>query len=78
MEPTTEIGIFVGYIDTSHNYLVYFSNNIMTVVIQDVKFDEEKDMRLSLERELDLHVEEELLVSKNEPEDVEKPHVKDH
>ena len=33
---------------------------------------------MSLERELDLHVEEELLVPKDEPQDVEKPHVEDH
>ena len=31
-----------------------------------------------LERELDLHAEEELLVPKNEPQDVEQPHVEDH
>ena len=35
-------------------------------------------MRLSLERDLDLHVEEELLVPKNEPQDVEQPHEEDH
>ena len=33
---------------------------------------------MSLERELDLHADEELLVPKNEPKDVEKPHAKDH
>ena len=31
----------------------------------------EKAMRFSLERELDLHADEELLVPKNEPQDVE-------
>ena len=35
-------------------------------------------MRLSLERELDLHVEEELLVPKDEPQDVDQPHAEDH
>ena len=35
-------------------------------------------MQLSLERELALHADEELLVRKNEPQDVEKPHVEDH
>ena len=35
-------------------------------------------MRLSLERELDFHAEEELLVPKDEPQDVEQPHVEDH
>ena len=33
---------------------------------------------MSLERELDFHVEEELLVPKDEPQDVEQPHVEDH
>ena len=45
----------------------------MTVVRQDVKYDEEKAMRLSLERELDLHEDDELLVPKDEPWDVEQP-----
>ena len=35
-------------------------------------------MWLSLERELDLHVEEELLVPKDEPQDVDQPHAEDH
>ena len=35
-------------------------------------------MRFSVERELDLHVDEELLVSKNEPQDVEQPHEEDY
>ena len=33
---------------------------------------------MSLERDLDLHEDEELLVPKDEPKDVEKPHAKDH
>ena len=33
---------------------------------------------MSSEREIDLHVEEELLVPKNEPQDVEQPHAEDH
>eukprot|EP00253_Pinus_taeda_P020075 PITA_20075 len=48
LEPTIELGIFVGYIDTPHNYLVYFSTNRMTVVRRDVRFDEEKAMRVPL------------------------------
>ena len=44
LEPTTKIGIFVGYIDTPHNYWVYFPNNKMTVVRRDIKFDEHKSM----------------------------------
>ena len=78
LEPMTEIGIFLGYNETPHNYWVCFSNNIMTVVRRDIKFDEEKDMQLSLERELELHAEEELLVPKDEPQDVEQPHAEDH
>ena len=35
-------------------------------------------MWFSLEREMDLHVEEELLVPKDEPQDVDQPHVEDH
>ena len=38
----------------------------------------EKSMQLSLERELDLHADEELLVPKNESQDVEQPHAEDH
>jgi hypothetical protein len=35
-------------------------------------------MRLSLERELDLHAEEELLVPKDESQDVDQPHEEVH
>ena len=57
LEPTTKLGIFVGYTDTPHNYRVYFPSLRMKVVKRDVKFDEEKAMRCSLERELQLHSE---------------------
>ena len=40
LEPTVEIGIFVGYTDTPCYYRVYFQNRRMTVVRQDIKFDE--------------------------------------
>ena len=33
---------------------------------------------MSLERDLDLHADEELLVPKDEPQDVEQPHAEDH
>ena len=33
---------------------------------------------MSLERELDFHADEELLVPKDEPQNVEQPHVEDH
>jgi hypothetical protein len=44
---------------------------MMTFVWRNVKFDEEKAIRLPLERELDLHADKELLVPKDEPQDVE-------
>ena len=78
LKPTIEIGIFLGYTDTPHKYRVYFLANGMTVVRRDVKFDEEKAIQFFLERELDLHAEEELLVPKDEPQDVEQPHAKQH
>ena len=71
LEPTAEVGIFLGYTDTPHNYRVYFPDSRMIVVRWDIKFHEEKAMKLSLERELHLHVEEELLVPKDEPQDVD-------
>ena len=45
----------------------------MTVVQRDIKFNEEKAMKLLLERELDLHAEEELLVPKDGYLDVDQP-----
>ena len=35
-----EFEIFVGYIDTPHNYQVYMPSSNMTVVRRDVKLDE--------------------------------------
>jgi hypothetical protein len=78
LELTTEVGIFVGYTETPHNYRMYFPNNKMTFIRQDIKFDEGKAMRLSLERELDLHAEEELLVPKDVSQDVDQPHEEVH
>ena len=46
---------------------MYLPSNRMTLVYRDVKFDEEKVMRCSLERELQLHAYEELLAPKEEP-----------
>ena len=71
LEPTVEVGIFLGYTETPHNYRVYFLNNRMNVVHRDIKFNEVKAVKLSLERELHLHAEEELLVPKDEPLDVD-------
>ena len=44
LEPTGEIGIFLGYTDTPHNYQVYFPNNRMIVVRWDINFYEDKAM----------------------------------
>ena len=57
---------------------MYFPNSNMTVMRRDIKFDEGKAMRLSLERELDLHAEEELLVPKDESLDVDHPYEEVH
>ena len=40
LESTIELGIFVGYTDTPHNYLVYFMTSRMIVVHRDVSFNE--------------------------------------
>ena len=32
LEPIAEVGIFVGYTETPHNYRVYFPNSKMTVM----------------------------------------------
>jgi hypothetical protein len=74
----SEVGIFVGYTETPHNYRVYFPNSNMTVIRWDIKFDEGKSTWLSLERELDLHAEEEQLVPKDESQDVDQPHEEVH
>ena len=52
---------------------MYFPDSRMTVVRRHIKFHEEKTMKLSLERELHLHAEEEILVPKDEPQDVDQP-----
>ena len=44
LESTTELGLFVGYIDTPHNYRVYLATIWRTVVCRDLKFDEQKAM----------------------------------
>jgi len=66
LEPTAELGILVGYTDTPHNSRVYLPTSQRTVVRRDLKFDEQKAMRVSLEREIQLQVMEELLVPKEE------------
>ena len=78
LEPTAEVVTFVGYTETPHNYRVYFPDSRKTVVRWDIKFHEEKAMKLSLERELHFHVDEELLFPKVEPQDVDQPQDKVH
>ena len=41
LESAAKVGIFVWYIETPNNYLVYFPNSWMTVVRRDIKFNEE-------------------------------------
>jgi len=72
LEPIAELGIFVGYSDTPHNYWVYLPSNKMKVVRRDVKFNEKKTMRCYIERDLQLHADEEILTPKED--DVEQPH----
>ncbi len=66
LELTVELGIFVGYTDTPHNYQVYLPTSKRIVVRRDLKFDEKNSMQVSLERELQLQAMEELLVPKEE------------
>ena len=55
LDPIAELGILVGYTGTPKSYQVYLPTNQRIVVHKDLKFDEQKTMRLSLERELKLH-----------------------
>ena len=48
MDPTAEVGIFVGYTDTPHNYRVYVPESRKTVVRRDIKFQEEKALQVWL------------------------------
>ena len=78
LDPTSHLGIFFGYNDTPHNYLVYMALRMMIVVCRDLKFDEERAMIFSLEREIQLHAYEELLAPKKEPQDdVKQLHAKE-
>jgi hypothetical protein len=44
LEPTIDLGIFVGYTGIPHNYQVYLQTSMMTVLCRDIRFDEEKAM----------------------------------
>ena len=78
LDLTTEVGIFVGYTDTPHKYHVYFPDRHNIVVRRDIKFHEEKAMKCSLEREPHLHADVEILVLKDEPQDVDHPQEEVH
>lgn len=58
------------YIETPHNYCVYFPSLRMTVVHRDVKFDEEKSLRFSFESKLQLHLDQNILALKEVPQEV--------
>lgn len=82
LEPTAEMGVFLGYTETPHNYMVYFPSLRVIVLRRDVNLDEEMVMRCSLKRELIIPQEEELLVFKEElhaelQDVVEQPHVEE-
>jgi len=74
LDPTTELGIFVGYTDTPHNYQVYMPTNQMTMVRRDIRFDKEKAMRVSLKRKLEIHAYEEHLAPKVEGPQIDSEH----
>eukprot|EP00253_Pinus_taeda_P010762 PITA_10762 len=78
LELTSELGLLVGYTDTPHTYRVYLPTSRRIMVCRDLKFDEQKAMRVSLERELQLQDVKELLVPKEEePQtNVEQLHAK--
>ena len=40
LDPTAELGILVGYMDTPHNYRLFLPTNQRTVVRRYLKFDE--------------------------------------
>eukprot|EP00253_Pinus_taeda_P008558 PITA_08558 len=79
LEPTAELAILMGYINTPHNYRVFLTTSQRTMVRRDLKFDKQKAMQVFLESELKLHAEEELLIPKEEePQtDAKQPHAED-
>ena len=61
-----ELGVFVGYTKTPHNYRVYLPSIRMKIMRKDVMFDEKKAMQCSLERELQIPREKEILAMVNQ------------
>jgi len=51
LELTLEKGIFMGYNETSKAYRVYIPTHRKIVIRRDVKFEEDKALRKSLEHE---------------------------
>lgn len=68
LEPTTEKVIFVGYNETSQAHKVYIPSLKKTVIRQDVRLEEDKALRKSLQREQVGVLGEELLTPKQEPQ----------
>ena len=52
MEPTAEKGIFVGYDETSKAFRIYLPSQRKVVVRRDVRFEEEKAFKKSIDSEL--------------------------
>ena len=52
-EPTTERGIFVGYDETSKAFRIYLPSLRKFVVRREVRFEEERAFRRSLDSELE-------------------------
>eukprot|EP00253_Pinus_taeda_P031801 PITA_31801 len=70
LDLAAKFGIFLGYTDTPHNYHVYLPSLRMKMLRKDVKFDEEKVMRCSIEREFQLQLDQDLLAPKEEPREI--------
>jgi hypothetical protein len=66
LEPTAVKGIFVGYSETTKAYRVYVPALRRTVIRRDVRFEEGKALRKSLEREQSTTEDEEQQAPKQE------------
>jgi hypothetical protein len=66
LEPTVVKGIFVGYSETTKAYRVYMSALRSTVIKRDVRFEEGRALRKSLEREQTAAEDEEQQAPKQE------------
>jgi len=59
LEPAIEKGILVGYNETSKVYKVYIPTHRKTIIRRDVKFEEDRALKMSLEHEQVIVQEEE-------------------